>query len=342
MAEDRAFPERPRSPQRGGLQEGPGPSFAGVSDLSPRDPDAAIRAAAFEHLRKLRQVHGSTLGWSLIAEGFPFRGERIHFASKAEGIFKPRQMRLVLSIKTVIPREGRRPWYLDQTMTRAFPGEAAPLPYAFKGNDPTSARNRLLQEAMQLGLPLIYFFGVSPSRYETVAPAFVTRWDPERLCADIETAVPGFHATPLQPAGSSDERRYALRTTKQRLHQSMFRERVLVAYGRRCALSRLPVPGLVDAAHIVADTDEELGQPDVRNGLCLSRLHHAAYDGGLIGIDPDYRIHVAERLLSTRDGPLLEQIKALAGTSIQLPGDRRCWPDPDRLAVRYEHFARGT
>src|ERR1700761_6138172 len=42
------------------------------------------------------------------------------------------------------------------------------------------------------------------------------------------------------------ERRYALRTVQQRLHQAAFRERVLDAYGRRCALSDLPEPRLID------------------------------------------------------------------------------------------------
>jgi hypothetical protein len=40
-----------------------------------------------------------------------------------------------------------------------------------------------------------------------------------------------------------------------------------------------------------------LWTPVVSNGLPLTKLHHAAFDAHLIGIDPDYRIHVADRLL---------------------------------------------
>jgi hypothetical protein len=36
------------------------------------------------------------------------------------------------------------------------------------------------------------------------------------------------------------------------------------------------------------------------------KLHHAAFDAHLIGIDPDYGIHVSDRLLEIRDGPFLE------------------------------------
>jgi putative restriction endonuclease len=44
------------------------------------------------------------------------------------------------------------------------------------------------------------------------------------------------------------------------------------------------------------DADEQLGQPIISNGLPLTKLHHAAFDAHLIGIDPDYRIHVSDRL----------------------------------------------
>ena len=63
------------------------------------------------------------------------------------------------------------------------------------------------------------------------------------------------------------ERRYALRSVKQRLNQAFFREAVITAYNGRCALSGLPEPMLLDAAHIVSDKDERLGQPVVPNGI---------------------------------------------------------------------------
>jgi putative restriction endonuclease len=50
-----------------------------------------------------------------------------------------------------------------------------------------------------------------------------------------------------------------------------FRDAVLSAYGGRCAISHLPEPRLLDAAHIVMDADEQLGQPIVSNGLPVSK-----------------------------------------------------------------------
>ena len=91
-------------------------------------------------------------------------------------------------------------------------------------------------------------------------------------------------------------------------------------------------------AHIVEDRHELLGQPLVRNGIPLSKIHHAAFDAHLIGIDPDYRLHVSERLLTQRDGPMLEAIKGLNGGLLRLPKRIRDHPDRDRLALRFDRF----
>ena len=140
------------------------------------------------------------------------------------------------------------------------------------------------------------------------------------------------------PSENALERRYALRTVQQRLHQASFREAVISAYNGRCALSGLPEPLLLDAAHIVADKDERLGQPVVPNGIPLSKIQHAAFDAHLIGIDPDYGLHVSARLLVQNDGPMLEALKRLNGGKIQLPDRVQDRPDRDRLAQRFERF----
>jgi putative restriction endonuclease len=95
---------------------------------------------------------------------------------------------------------------------------------------------------------------------------------------------------------------------------------------------------LLDAAHIIADKEETWGQPLVQNGIPLSKIHHAAFDAHLIGIDADYRLHVSGRLLEQRDGPMLEALKRLDGGTIHLPRRERDYPDRDRLALRFEEF----
>ena len=103
-------------------------------------------------------------------------------------------------------------------------------------------------------------------------------------------------------------------------------------------MSGLPEQRLLDAAHIVSDKNERLGQPIVPNGLPLSKIHHAAFDAHLIGIDPDYRLHVSDRLLDQNDGPMLEALKQLNGEVLHLPNRVRDRPDRDRLAIRFERF----
>jgi putative restriction endonuclease len=111
----------------------------------------------------------------------------------------------------------------------------------------------------------------------------------------------------------------------------------------RCSISHLPESRLLDAAHIVMDADEQLGQPVISNGLPLTKIHHAAFDAHLIGIDPDFSIHVSDRLLEIHDGPFLELgLKGIAGQVIQLPRRSEDHPDRDRLAIRFEQFKRAA
>lgn len=112
---------------------------------------------------------------------------------------------------------------------------------------------------------------------------------------------------------------------------------VLDAYGGRCSLSGLPVRTLLTAAHIYPDL-HELGVAHVTNGIALSTLHHTAYDTKLIGITPDYRVEVSDRIFSETDGPLLDGLKALHKTKIRLPREVELRPNREALAFRFEEF----
>jgi putative restriction endonuclease len=292
--------------------------------------------AAFDHVCGLGRVHGHITSSDLRA-GFTVAGERIPLINPQRGIFKPRQMRFLLSIRTVYPRPGARVWYDDQRAVhrQIFDAEDM-IDYAFMGQDPDAADNRWLYEACESKIPVIYFLGIAPGFYQAVAPAFIAAWNPGALKASITFGLPDDGV--LAPPETQPERRYALRSVKQRLHQASFREAVIAAYGGRCAVSGLPEPLLLDAAHIVADKEERLGQPVVPNGIPLSKIHHAAFDAHLLGIDPDYRVHVADRLLAQRDGPMLDALKGLSGLIIRIPDRVKDRPDRDRLALRFDRF----
>ena len=298
--------------------------------------DTLMRVAAFGHVLRLSEIQNNITAKEL-RHGFTFEGERIPLVNPQRGIFKPKQMQYLLSIRTVFPRPGARVWYDDQRQVhrQIFESDEA-VDYAFMGVNPDAADNRWLREAFENRIPVIYFLGVAPGRYQAIIPTYISSWDAKELKARIVFGIP--HQADYVAPETDGERRYALHTVKQRLHQASFREAVITAYNGRCALSRLPELRLLDAAHIISDKNEQLGQPIVSNGLPLSKIHHAAFDAHLIGIDPNYRLHVSGRLLDQRDGPMLEALKQLDGGMLHLPTRTKDYPDRDRLALRYEQF----
>jgi putative restriction endonuclease len=227
-------------------------------------------------------------------------------------------------------------WYDDQReVHRQIFAGVDTIEYAFMGRDPKAADNRWLREAFENRVPVIYFLGIAPGRYQAYLPVFITSWDARSLKVDIAFGLPDSRVLAPQ---NEIERRYALRIVKQRPHQASFREAVMHAYGGRCAVSGLPESRLLDAAHIVADSDEMLGHAMVPNGIPLSKIHPAAFDAHLIGIDPDYRLHVSPQLLGQNDGQMLEALKKLQGVSVHLPKRPKDYPDRERLSLRFERF----
>lgn len=300
------------------------------------DPDWPIRLAAFEALRRLVALYGEALPWSAIEEGFVFNGQKLRFAGRAVGIFRPQQMEgAALSIKTTVPRRGREARYEDLQSDEAFL-------YRFQGTDPQAHDNRWLTLAHEWQTPLVYFYGLGPGVYQPLWPVYVAEVDRAALTFHITC---GEQTALLEPGWSvvdaralRVERRYITVQAKKRLHQGTFRQLVLHAYQERCAVCRFPRAELLDAAHILPDRDER-GHPEVPNGLALCRLHHGAFDTHLMGIRPDGVIEIAPRLMREQDGPTLElALKGFHGHGLHSPTSRRLQPRADYLEERYELF----
>ncbi len=307
------------------------------------EQDTQIRIAAFKHVQRLSKAHDH-LTRQEISPGFIFNGERVPLVNPQRGIFKPQKMQYLLSIRTVYPKSSTRIWYDDQKQVhqQIFEGDQT-IDYDFMGQNPDAADNRWLREAYENKIPIIYFLGISPGRCQAFLPVFISGWSRTDLKVQVcfgdlnhNCDAPGQNI--WTPPENEPERRYALRVVKQRLHQARFRDAVITAYGGRCALSGLPEKLLLDAAHIIPDNHKPLGQPIVQNGLPLSKIHHAAFDAHLIGIDPDYKIHISDKLLAQNDGPMLETLKKQNGQRIYLPNRKKDHPDQDRLAERFERF----
>ena len=199
--------------------------------------------------------------------------------------------------------------------------------------------NRALRAAHSLDVPLVYFFATRAGRYHPFYPCFVV--DDHPASGHVRVSV-GRMTGPLdeqEPILPDDpiERRYVNREVRVRMHQGRFRGLVLPAYREQCTICRLKEVRLLDAAHIVADV-EPRGVPVISNGLSLCSIHHRAFDEDLVGISPDYKVHVAGRLLDDEDGPMLDVLKGFQGATIELPR-RGAWrPDRERLAARFERF----
>jgi putative restriction endonuclease len=295
------------------------------------DRDMMIRIAAFDWLAGQVDIHGDVLPRTLLQEGFEFQGQRVPLISP-QGIFKPKVMDLPLSITTSFTSP-----YDD-----AF-GAGGFLHYRYRGTDPNHRDNVGLRQVFNRNLPLVYLHAVVRGRYLATWPVYITGDDPDALTFRIAVDDVASVATRAEPSFSVNEgtearQAYITTTIRQRLHQRTFRERVLDAYRSQCAFCRLRHRELLDAAHIVPDHMPE-GRPTVSNGLALCKLHHAAYDSFMIGVSPDYVIHVREDILEEEDGPvLLHGLQGIHNRKLILPSARVDWPSPELLDWRYDRF----
>ncbi len=129
-------------------------------------------------------------------------------------------------------------------------------------------------------------------------PISQERFDNLFIEADDETTevIPGTGIRRIsRPPSRGTE---VIRPTKQRRGQDFFRDAVLNNYDNRCALTGLPIRELLIASHILAWRDHEAERLNVRNGICLNRLHDAAFDQGLISFDVELRLILSPKLRS--------------------------------------------
>ena len=295
--------------------------------------DSQIRLTAFDWLRDQIRIHGEVLPWTLLVEGFTFNGNQIHLAGPP-GIWKPKLMEFPLSIRTKPDSHYRDRQIKDDLFIYSYRGSVA---------DINHRDNLGLREVWKRKLPMIYFLGIEPGFYFTSFPVYINHDDPANQIVTIQvdqmsSLVSSFNA---EDTDTTHWRRvYTTISTTARMHQQNFRVRVLKAYNQKCTLCQLRHPELLDAAHIIGDT-EELGDPIVQNGLSLCKIHHAAFDKNIIGINPDYEIIIRSDILEEEDGPMLKYgIQELNNQSIILPTRKINWPDKERLEIRFENFKK--
>jgi putative restriction endonuclease len=302
--------------------------------ISQNSLDNQIRIAAFNWLSEQALRHEDVIPRKVLETGFEFQGHRVALIGP-QGIFKPKILpEIPLSITTA----PKGPY--DDSF-----GYDGMLLYKYRGTNPNHHENEGLRKAFQKQVPLIYFHGVVPGKYLAVWPVFIVGDMPEKLTfkvavEDITYAktLGQLNSFEINDSGESARRSYITAQVKNRLHQRGFRERVLAAYRDQCALCRLRHRELLDAAHIIPDS-EPGGDPAVKNGIAMCKLHHAAFDKLFLGIRPDYVVVVRKDVLTETDGPmLLHGIQGLHNSKIVLPRHSDLRPDPALLSRRWEIF----
>lgn len=121
------------------------------------------------------------------------------------------------------------------------------------------------------------------------------------------------------------------RAIKIRRGQAKFRERLLSAYGRTCAVTGCKIVELLEAAHIQPHADEP--NYSVTNGLLLRADIHTLFDLNLLSVDSRLRIRLAPALMKS-------EYKELEGEPLKEPGTVSEMPSPFALEKRYQEFKR--
>jgi putative restriction endonuclease len=131
----------------------------------------------------------------------------------------------------------------------------------------------------------------------------------------------------VAPSGSTE----STASVKVRRGQQFFRQTILNAYGVRCCISGINVPRLLVASHIKRWAEHPAERLNPRNGLCLSNLHDAAFDEGLIALDEELSVILSKRLRAYFPQVVLEQnFVPFEGMPIRLP-EKIAEPDPEFL-----------
>lgn len=286
-----------------------------------------VRRAAMEYVADCSARSGGVVTRTEL-EAFTYLGEQIKLIDQSRGIRNPRQLSATISILT----QPRGPY--DDAMT-----EDGLLRYSYRTGSTTSGDNRKLRQAAATGYPMILLQGgVAPGVFVRIFPVYaVFDNEVERY---VEIAVDESLRFVAGTPQSEDARAYAERLTRLRLHQPLFRAQVLTAYQRTCSICRLKHVDLLDAAHILSDS--EGGQPVVTNGLAMCKIHHAAYDRGILGVRPDFVVELRADILVEIDGPMLRHgLQDVHGWHLNLPHRPKDRPDRAALAERYAKFASG-
>jgi putative restriction endonuclease len=136
--------------------------------------------------------------------------------------------------------------------------------------------------------------------------------------------------SPPGEEGAEQPAKRVLREIRERRGQPVFRQRLIDAYQRRCAISGCDALAALEAAHITPYSVRQSNR--VSNSLLLRADVHTLFDLNLIGIHPTrLTVSLASSLTDT-------SYQELAGKRISLPTAKSCRPHEKALRQRWIVF----
>ena len=197
---------------------------------------------------------------------------------------------------------------------------------------------RLIEEDVEAGFPpeVHSLLKDDPDLRRRVARMLLDAHFPNTLHEDIQSAI-----------GLDTE----WETTKRRVRDPEFRQKVLAAWRNRCGVCGFDVrlgttPLALDAAHI---RWKQAGGPDVENnGLALCALHHRLFDRGAFTVQPVSEkakrgpVEVLVSDLATGTRGLKESLVRFQGSGLELPEREEYLPDSTHLLWHRKEVFRGA
>jgi hypothetical protein len=188
---------------------------------------------------------------------------------------------------------------------------------------------RLVLEAYDelAGTALVDGYGSQEESTYTLTDIDLHDLDKEADQEEVEDAFEDLQADLDEEPSLTDDGDTQETTATTRSRSEAFRVGVRKIYDHKCAVCSIEAYGpgdgstVVDAAHIYPKSED--GADDLRNGLCLCKQHHWAFDEGWFTFTDDHTVRVHPNLPDDSD---YDFIREHDGDTLHLPDDERFHP----------------
>ena len=181
---------------------------------------------------------------------------------------------------------------------------------------------------------------VEPIWNEFISNKAELLFESEKILADLEKQTIESKFAEILSGTENLKGETKVREVKTRVNQNAFRQIVLANYSCKCARTRIDIPELLIASHIIPWSQNEQERLNPENGICLSALYDRAYDKGLIGITEKYQIVLSSELRTKEKKEFYPSTFGnLCGITLQIP--QKYLPRKEFLQFHMDTVFRG-